>query len=225
MRAERDARIRNRTVAVRGVPGGYPARDAAYFVDVEQRTVRPWAGRSGTGGLRDIPGRGRNPRVRYGPMGRLAGRLGRMGMPAPRKLRNRVRGVPGRAHVPCSVRRIMRELGFSPKRPATKYAAAAGDDAVRRLRACAAGAILRARRRKTATVVQDGPAFVRMGTNGRRLWSRVGEGAAAGRPGRRDRAAACGSLAADGTGPVRPCGRPGGDTFLAYPREIHEAVT
>ncbi len=223
MRAERDARIRNRMMAVRGVPGGYSTRDAAYFVDVEQRTVRLWVERSGAGGaggLRDIPGRGRNPRIRYGLMGRLAGRLGRMGMLTPGRPRNRVRRKPGRAHGPCGVRRIMRELGFSPKRSTTKYAAAAGDDAVRRWQADAAGAILRARRRKTVTVVQDGPVFARMGTNGRRLWSRVGEGVAAGRSGRRDRVVACGSLAADGTGPVRPCGRSGGDTFLAYLKEI-----
>ncbi len=70
------------------------------------------------------------------------------------------------------------------------------------------------------TVVQDGPVFVRMGTNGRRLWSRVGEGVAVSRSGRRDRVVVYGSLAADGTRPVRPCGRSGGDAFLAYLKEI-----
>ncbi len=223
MRAGRDARIRNRTVAVRGVPGGYPASDAAYFADAGQRTVRLRAGRpgdGGAGGLRDIPGRGRNPRVRYGPMGGPAGRPGRTGMPAPGRPRDGTRRKPGRAHGPRGARGITGEPGLSPKGPTTGYAAAADDDTVRRRRADAAGAVACARRRKTATVAQDGPASAGTGTDGRRLWSRAGEGAAAGRPGRRDRAAACGSPAADGTGPVRPCGRSGGDTFLTYPREI-----
>ncbi len=223
MRAGRDARIRNRMMAVRGVPGGYPASDAACLADAGQRTVRLWVERSGAGGaggLRDIPGRGRNPRVRYGPMGRLAGRPCRMGVPAPGRPRDGTRRKPGRAHGPRGARGITGEPGFSPKGPTTGYAAAADDDAVRRRRAGAAGAVARARRRKMMMVVQDGPVIAGTGTNGRRLWSRVGEGVAAGRSGRGDGAVARGSLAADGTGPVRPCGRSGGDAFLACPGEI-----
>ncbi len=100
MRAGRGAGIRGRMMAVRGVPGGYHASGAACLADVERRTVRLWAERPGAGGPRDTPCRGRNPRVRHGHVGRLADRLGRMGMPAPGKLRNAVRRKPGRAHGP-----------------------------------------------------------------------------------------------------------------------------
>ena len=40
MRAEQDAGIRNRMMAVRGILARYPTRDAAYFADVDRRTVR-----------------------------------------------------------------------------------------------------------------------------------------------------------------------------------------
>ena len=65
MRAEQDARIRNRMMAVRGILAGYPTKDAAYFADVDRRTVQLWVARfdeGGIGGLRDAPGRGRPPR-------------------------------------------------------------------------------------------------------------------------------------------------------------------
>ena len=40
MRAEQDARIRNRMMAVRGILAGYPTKDAAYFADVDRLTVQ-----------------------------------------------------------------------------------------------------------------------------------------------------------------------------------------
>ena len=78
MRAEQDARIRNRMMAVRGILAGYPTKDAAYFADVDQRTVQLWVARfdeGGIGGLRDAPGRGRPPRAGYGRIRKLADRL------------------------------------------------------------------------------------------------------------------------------------------------------
>ena len=77
MRAEQDARIRNRMMAVRGVLAGYPTKDAAYFADVDRRTVQLWVARfdeGGIGGLRDAPGRGRPPRAGYGRIRKLADR-------------------------------------------------------------------------------------------------------------------------------------------------------
>ena len=74
MRAEQDARIRNRMMAVRGILAGYPTKDAAYFADVDRRTVQLWVARfdeSGIGGLRDAPGRGRPPRAGYGRIRKL----------------------------------------------------------------------------------------------------------------------------------------------------------
>ena len=88
MRAEQDARIRNRMMAVRGILAGYPTKDAAYFADVDRRTVQLWVARfdeGGIGGLRDAPGRGRPPRAGYGRIRKLADRLAGKNMLTPRK--------------------------------------------------------------------------------------------------------------------------------------------
>ena len=78
MRAERDIRIRNRTMAVLGVLKGHSAKIASDFADVDQRTVQLWAARfdeGGIGGLRDVSGRGRTSRARYGWIRKLAAGL------------------------------------------------------------------------------------------------------------------------------------------------------
>ena len=59
MHAERDIRIRNRMMAVRGILAGYPTRDAAYFADVDRRTVQLWVARFNEGRHRWPPGRPR----------------------------------------------------------------------------------------------------------------------------------------------------------------------
>ena len=122
MRAEQDARIRNRMMAVRGILAGYPTKDAAYFADVDRRTVQLWVARfdeGGIGGLRDAPGRGRPPRAGYGRIRKLADRLAGKNMLTPRKLRNWIRGKLNARYSLCSVRRILRFLGFSSKRSTT----------------------------------------------------------------------------------------------------------
>ena len=177
MHAERDIRIRNRMMAVRGILAGYPTKDAAYFADVDRRTVQLWVARfdeGGIGGLRDAPGRGRPPRAGYGRIRKLADRLAGKNMLTPRKLRNWIRGKLNARRSLCSVRRILRFLGFSSKRSATMYASAADSDAVRQWQAGATGTISWAKRRGFAVVVQDESIFIRIGTNGRKLWSRVG---------------------------------------------------
>ena len=134
MHAEKDIRIRNKMMAVRGILAGYPTNDAAYFADVDRRTVQLWVARfdeGGIGGLRDAPGRGRPPRAGYGGIRKLADRLAGKNMLTPRKLRNWIRGKLNARYSLCSVRRILRLLGFSSKRSATMYASVAGADAVR----------------------------------------------------------------------------------------------
>ena len=79
---------RNRMMAVRGILAGYPTRDAAYFADVDRRTVQLWVARfdeGGIGGLRDAPGRGRPPRAGYGRIRKLADRLARQEHAHPQK--------------------------------------------------------------------------------------------------------------------------------------------
>ena len=223
MHAERDIRIRNRMMAVRGILAGYPTKDAAYFADVDRRTVQLWVARfdeGGIGGLRDAPGRGRPPRARYGLIRKLADRLAGKNMPTPRKLRNWIRGKLNARCSLCSARRILRLLGFSSKRSAAMYASAADADAVRQWQAGAAGTISWAKRRGFAVVVQDESIFLRTGTNGRKLWSRVGEPVAVIRHGRRDRTIVYGALAEDGTRLMRQYGRFDGPTFVRYLKEV-----
>ena len=202
MRAEQDARIRNRMMAVRGILAGYPTKDAAYFADVDRRTVQLWAARfdeGDIGGLRDAPGRGRASRVRYGQIRKLADRLAGKNMLTPKKLRNWMRWRLDARYSLCSVRRILSFLGFSSKRSATMYASAANADSVRQWQADATSTISGAKRRGFAVVVQHESIFIKIGTNGRKLWSRVGDPATVSRHGRRDKTIVYGTLAEDGT--------------------------
>ena len=168
MRAEQDARIRNRMMAVRGIPhkgrGVLRRRGPAHG--------QLWTARfdeGGIGGLRDAPGRGRPPRAGYWRIKKLAGRLAGKNMLTPRKLRNWIRGKLNARYSLCSVRRILRLLGFSSKKSATMYASAADADSVRQWQADATGTISGAKRRGFTIVVQDESIFLRTGTNGRKL--------------------------------------------------------
>ena len=221
MRAEQDARIRNRMMAVRGILAGYPTKDAAYFADVNRRTVQLWVARfdeSGIGGLRDAPGRA--SRARYGRIRKLADRLAGRNMLTPRKLRNWIRCRLDARYSLCSVRRILRFLGFSSRRSATMHAPAADADSVRRRQAGAAGTISGAKRRGFTIVVRDESIFLRTGTNGKRLWSRVVDPVTVSRHGRRDRTVVFGALAEDGTRLMRQYGRFDGPTFVRYLKEV-----
>ena len=172
MHAEGDIRIRNRMMAVLGVLKGHSTRIASDFADVDQRTVQLWVARfdeGGIGGLRDAPGRGRPPRAGYGRIRRLADRLAGKNMLTPRKFRNWIRGKLNARYSLCSVRRILRLLGFSSKRSATMYASAANSDAVRQWQAGAAGTISWAKRRGFTIAVQDESIFIRIRTNGKKL--------------------------------------------------------
>ena len=116
-------------------------------------------------------------------------------MLTPRKLRNWIRERLYIRYSLCSVRRILRHLGFSSKRSATLYASAADDGTVRQWQADAAGTISGAKRRGLTIVVQDESIFLRTETNGRKLWSRVVDPTTVSRHGRRDRTVMCGALA------------------------------
>ena len=223
MHAERDTRIRSRMMVVLGVLKGHSTRIASDFADVDRRTVQLWVARfdeGGIDGLRDAPGRGRASRTRYGRIRKLADRLAGKNMLTPRKLRNWIRGRLNARYSLCSVRRILRFLGFSSKRSATMYASAAGADAVRQWQADAAGMISGAKRRGFTIVVQDESILLRTGTSGRKLWSRVWDPVTVSRHGRRDKTIVYGTLAGDGTRLMRQYGRFDGPTFVRYPKEV-----
>ncbi len=223
MHAENDARIRNRIMAVRGVLKGHTTKTASDFADVDQRTVQLWAARfdeDGMAGLRDASGRGRPRCVGYGRIKKLADRLSGKNMLTPRKLRNWIRGKLFAKYSLCSVRRIMRSLGFSSKRSTTEYTSAAGGDEVRRWQVDAAGTISSAKQRGFTIVVQDESIFIRIGTNGRKLWSRVGDPVAVSRTDRRDKTIVYGALAEDETRLMRQYDRFDGLTFVKYLKEV-----
>ena len=186
---------------------------------MDRRTVQLWIARfneGGIGGLRDAPGRGRASRARYVRIRRLADRLAGRNMLTPRKLRNWIRGRMRIRYSLCSVRRILRHLGFSSKRPATLYTSTADDGTVRRWQADAADIISGAKRRRLTIVMQDESIFLRTGTNGRKLWSRVGDPVTVSRHGRRDRTVVFGALAEDGTRLMRQYEKFDGPTFVRY---------
>ena len=223
MRAERDIRIRNRMMTVLGVLKGRSTRIASDFADVDQRTVQLWVARfdeGGIGGLRDAPGRGRASRARYGRIRKLADRFAGKNMLTPRKLQNWIRWRLDAKYSLCSVRRILRLLGFSSKRPAAMYASAADADSVRQWQAGVTGTISGAKRRGFTIVVQDGSIFLRTGTNGRKLWPRVGDPVTVSRHSRRDKTIVYGTLAEDGTRLMRQYGRFDGPTFVRYLKEV-----
>ena len=217
MSAERDIRIRNRMMAVLWVLKGYSTKIASDFTDVDQRTVQLWVARldeGGIGGLRDALGRCRASRARYGRIRKLADRLAGKNMLTPRKLRNWIRGRLDARYSLCSVRRILRFLGFSSKRSATMYASAADADSVRRWQTGATGTIPGAKRRGFTIAVQDESIFLRTGTNGRKLWSRVGDPVTVSRHGRRNRTVVYDAPAEDGTRLMRQYERFDGPTFV-----------
>ena len=131
MRTEKDIRIRDRMMAVRGALGRCSAADITRFVDADERTVRLWVARFDEGdvdGLRDAPGRGRPPRVAYQWIRRAADRPGSRNMLTPRKLQGKIRKKANYRYSMRSVRRILRRPGFSPKRSVTEYSPAADAD-------------------------------------------------------------------------------------------------
>ena len=94
------------------------------------------------------------------------------------------------------------------------YASAADADSVRQRQAGVTGTISEAKRRGFTIVVQDESIFLRTGTNGRKLWSHVGDPVTVSRHGRRDKAIVYGALAEDGTRLMRQYGRFDGPTFV-----------
>ena len=100
------------------------------------------------------------------------------------------------------------------------YASAADADSVRQWQAGATGTIAGAKGLGFTIVAQDESIFLRTETNGRKLWSRVGDPVTASRHGRRDRTIVLGALAEGGTRLMRQYGRFDGPTFVRYLKEV-----
>ena len=63
-------------------------------------------------------------------------------------------------------------------------------------------------------MVQNKSILLRTGTNGRKLWSRVGDPVTVSKHGRKDRTVVFGALAEDGIRLMRQYGRLNGPTFV-----------
>ena len=100
------------------------------------------------------------------------------------------------------------------------YASAADADSVRQWQADATGTIPGAKKHGFTIIAQDESIFLRTGTSGRKLWSRVGEPVAVIRHGRRDRTVVYGALAEDGTRLMRQYEKFDGPTFVRYLKEV-----
>ena len=99
------------------------------------------------------------------------------------------------------------------------YASAADADSVRQWQAGATGTISGAKRRGFTIVVQGESIFLRTGTNGRRLWPRVGDPVTVSSHGRRNKTIVYDTLAEDGTRLMWQYGRFDGPTFVRYLKE------
>ena len=76
------------------------------------------------------------------------------------------------------------------------------------------------KRRELTIAVQDGSMFLRIGTNGRKPWSRVGDPVTVCRHGRRDRTVVFGAPTGGGTCLMRRYERFDGPTFVRYLRKV-----
>ena len=160
------------------------------------------------------------PRAGYGRIRKLADRLAGKNMLTPRKLRNWIRGKLNARYSLCSMRRILRLLGFSSKRVCYHVCLGSCADAVRQWQAGATGTISGG---KKARIYDRGAGRVHIsqnGTNGRKLWSRVGDPVTVSKHGRRDRTVVFGALAEDGTRLMRQYERFDGPTFVRYLKEV-----
>ncbi|MDE0525199.1 MAG: hypothetical protein OXI27_01165 [Thaumarchaeota archaeon] len=106
------------------------------------------------------------------------------------------------------------------KRSAILYASAADDGTVRQWQADATGTISGTKRRGFKIAVQDESIFLRTGTNGRNLWSRVGDPVTVSRHDRRNRTVVFSALAKDGTRLMRQYEKFDDPTFVRYLRKV-----
>ena len=219
MRAEKSIKLYTRISAVRYVLLGHSTSDAATHADVTQRTVQLWVERfraDGVDGLRDLPGRRGHPKCDPAKVAKHALVLSRKNALTPKSLCERVRS---KLHVRYSVvnmRAIMREAGFSRKVSVTRLGNAADPADVKKWQIDAFDAISRAKRRGKRIVVVDESIFGRVGKNGAKLWSLVGERIEVVREGYRDKVVVYGGIADNNTSIMRTYDKFNAANFVNY---------
>ena len=223
IRAEKNTKVQNRMIAVRGVLKGHSTKDIADVMDVEQRTVQLWMARfnkEGLEGLQTVPGQGRPRLVSYKRIETLANRLCKKNKLTPRKLQNEVRSKLGCDYSLCNIRKILCRFGFSAKRSTTEYSSAADPETVEKWQKDLKPAITGSKRRRRRIIVQDESVFIRVGTNGKKFWSHIREPVSIKRGGKRDKVVAYFSLADDGTRLMRQYDKFDTYTFIRYLEEV-----
>ena len=134
IRAEKNIKVKNRMMAVRGVLKGRSTKDIADVMGVEQRTVQLWMARfnkDGLEGLQTAPGQGRPQRIGYKRIEGLANKLCDKNMLTPIELRNQIRSKFGYEYSLGNIRKILCRSGFSAKHSTTEYSSAADPETVK----------------------------------------------------------------------------------------------
>ena len=152
----------------------------------------------------------------YARVGKLAIRLCNKAMLTPKKLRRWVRSRFGIIYSAGNIGRILRELGLSRKTSVAKLGGATDAKKVTYWQADTKRAIAGAKRAGFGIVVRDESIFIRVGGDGAKLWSSIAQRVRVERSGWRDRIVVYGSIADDGTRPVRTYGRFNGANFVRY---------
>ncbi len=143
------------------------------------------------------------------------------GTAAPERLRDDIRRTLGAAYHVTSVRRIMGNIGLSPKAPQRVHASKAGLDWTRGWQKSARRKISRLEGQGFATAMPGGAVYIRDQVTGRKYWSPRGGRIVVGHDGNRRKAVAYGALAAGGRRHFRTHDRFDKDTFLSYLEGLH----
>ena len=219
---EKDPRVKIRMAAVNMVAiRGKSLQETADNLMQCPNWVSYWVERFREGGLdalRDLPRRGRTPKVAPEKIAGLVAGIG--SITTPRQLKEDIRGRLNVTYHITSVRRIMRYLGMSAKFPQRVHENKARQEEIRRWQRGAKRRISRLKRQGFATVILDESFFIHDPATGRKYWSPRGEPIAMEYNGRHRKVVVYGAIATDGRRffRTRDCFDSG--TFLSYLKEL-----
>jgi len=219
----REANEALRKLAVRLVLDKGMAREAV--ADMPGRSVDwvdAWTERYREGGLaalRDLPRPGRPPKVPRLVLHTIVWGEHTAHV-SPALLLDAIEAETGAGHHPASVRRLLREFGFSRKRPTLVHVNRAGPDDIREWQASAIPEPRRLVGEGHTLLVQDESIFVNDAGRGARHWSPVGERVYAPHTGSHGKFAAFGALAHDGSQFFRTHGWFDADAFVRHLRKM-----
>lgn len=201
------------------VDHGASTSSMACVFSASQRTVQLWierCQRDGVDSLHNLLGRGRKLKCPIGMIEKNVRKLHGMNKLTPKKLCGWLGRRCGVDYSAGSAKRLLRELRFSCKASTTKLADAADKKSVKHWQKDVLRTLADAQKRNCRVVVQDEAMFVRLGKDGAKLWSPIGEKVTVERSGRRDKVVVYGAPADDGTGLMRTYDEFNAANFVKY---------